>query len=96
MSVLHVVLVRWLEGLPADLGPLVDAMSEVPGVQDISYGTSISPENLEAGYEWMLAVTFVSAKARDGYLVHQLHLPVAALIGSGAEKVVVFDLPTPH
>ena len=93
MSVLHVVLVRWREGAPGALTPLVDAMSGIPGVQDIAYGTSISPENLEAGYEWMLAVTFVSTDARDEYLVHPLHLPVAALIGDEAEKVVVFDLP---
>ena len=55
-------------------------------------GPSVSTEGLEAEFEWALVVTFESAEARDGYLDHPTHLPVAALIGKWAERVVVFDL----
>jgi len=37
-------------------------------------------------------VTFESAAARDGYLDHPTHLPVAELIGEWSERLVVFDL----
>lgn len=92
MRVLHVVLVSWTSGEPPALGGLVNAMTEIPGLLDISSGPSVSPEGLEADYEWGLVVTFESPRARDGYLDHELHLPVATLIGAESQKVVVFDL----
>ncbi len=47
---------------------------------------------LESDFEWAMVVTFESAGARDGYLDHPTHLPVAAIIGDWAERLVVFDL----
>jgi len=66
--------------------------AEVPGVVSVVEGASVSTEGLEAGFNWALVVTFENAAARDGYLDHPTHLPVAALIGEWAERLVVFDL----
>ena len=66
--------------------------AEITGVVSVVEGASVSTEGLESGFEWALVVTFESAGARDGYLDHPTHLPVAALIGEWAERLVVFDL----
>jgi len=66
--------------------------AEIPGIVSVVEGASVSTEGLEAEFEWALVVTFENSGARDGYLDHPTHLPVAALIGKWAERVVVFDL----
>lgn len=66
--------------------------AEIPGIVSVVAGESVSTEGLEAGSDWAMVVIFESAAARDGYLDHPTHLPVAALIGEWAEHVVVFDL----
>ena len=96
-SVVHVVLVRWkpqvsraeLDELTALTGAFPDA---IPGVLAIHCGPSTSPEGLENGYEWALVVSFASRSARDHYLSHPAHQPVAQLISRLAEEVVVFDV----
>jgi len=95
--VIHVVLASWRDGAPvesiAEIGDICRRFSaEIPGIVAVSEGASVSPEGLEAGFEWALVVTFENAAARDGYLDHPTHLPVAALIGRWAERVVVFDV----
>ena len=37
-------------------------------------------------------MTFADQAARDTYLTHPAHLPVAELIGRAAESVLVFDI----
>lgn len=64
----------------------------IPGVASVVEGPSVSPEGLESGFAWGLVVTFEGRAARDGYLDHPVHLPVAGLIGEWAEHVVVFDV----
>lgn len=66
--------------------------AEIPDIVSVVEGASVSAEGLEAEFEWALVVTFESAGAGDGYLDHPTHLPVAALIGEWAERLVVFDL----
>jgi hypothetical protein len=93
----HIVLVHWKSGFDtesaAELERLVDGLpGQIPGILSVRQGGSVSPENLEAGYEWGLVVEFADAAARDGYLPHPAHRPVAELIGRGAERLVVFDL----
>ncbi|BDZ46226.1 Dabb family protein [Naasia aerilata] len=96
-SITHVVLVEWKREVePASvqtLERLVDELpGQVPGILSLRRGPSVSPEHLEAGYEWGLVVEFEDAGARDGYLPHPAHQPVASIIGAGAERLVVFDL----
>jgi len=96
-TVVHVVLAAWRDDAPgeslAEIGQICRRFSaEIPGVVAVAEGASVSPEGLEAGFEWALVVTFESAVARDGYLNHPTHLPVAALIGKWAARVVVFDV----
>jgi len=96
-TVVHVVLAQWRSDAPtealAGMRDIIQRFSaEIPGIVSVVEGASASPEGLEGGFEWALVVTFENAAARDGYLNHSTHLPVAALIGQWAERVVVFDL----
>src|SRR5690606_2671034 len=96
-NVLHMVLVRWNSPLAQDeldrLTSAVNAMPErIPGVLSIGTGPSSSPEGMERGFEWALAITFASETARDEYLPHPAHEPVKELIGTWAAEVLVYDL----
>ena len=55
-------------------------------------GPSVSPEGLEGGFDWALVVRFRDAAARDAYLPHPAHQPVADHIGARSARVVVFDV----
>ncbi len=96
-TIVHVVLTQWRsdassESIAEIKGAIGRFSAEIPGIVSVVAGPSVSPEGLEGGFDWALVVTFESAAARDGYLDHPSHLPVAALIGECAERVVVFDL----
>jgi hypothetical protein len=96
-SVMHVVIVRWKpEVTRAELDELtrlaVAFPDTVPGVLAVHCGPSTSPEGLEGVFEWALVVSFESGSARDDYLPHPAHQPVAQLISRLAEQVVVFDV----
>ncbi len=96
-SVVHVVLVRWNSGVSRakldELTELAGAFPDtIPGVLAVHCGPSTSPEGLEGGFEWALVVSFGSSSARDDYLPHPAHQPVAQLISRLAEQVVVFDV----
>ncbi|WP_291378710.1 Dabb family protein [Demequina sp.] len=96
-NIVHVVLTEWRADAPAEALAQMRELArrfpaEIPGVVSVVEGASVSTEGLEAGYDWALVVTFESAAARDGYLPHPAHKPVAAVIGEWAERLVVFDL----
>jgi len=96
-GIVHVVLTQWRGDTPrealAELRAMISRFpTEIPGVVSAVEGASVSTEGLEAGYDWALVVTFADAAARDGYLPHPAHAPVAAVIGEWAERLVVFDL----
>ncbi len=96
-SIVHVVLTQWRADAPSEaLAEMRETVgrfqAEIPGIVSVVEGPSVSTERLESGYDWALVVTFENAAARDGYLDHPTHLPVAALIGEWAERLVVFDL----
>jgi hypothetical protein len=93
----HVVLVSWKDGeaeeAEAAVRPLVaDFPKSIPGVLDVVQGRSTSPEGLEGGYDYALVVTFASQEARDAYLPHPAHQPVAEAIRAHASGIVVFDV----
>ena len=96
-TISHVVLVSWRSGRQADaeesVRPAVRGFVDtVPDVLFVVEGHSSSPEGLEDGFDYGFIVTFATADARDTYLTHPNHLPVAEAIGAAAAKIVVFDL----
>lgn len=96
-EVLHVVLVEWAEGAPADVAEQASRLSTehltgIDGVLWVSSGGSLSPEQLEAGFDWMLVVRFRDPAARDAYLPHPSHQPVAGYLRDASARVVVFDV----
>jgi hypothetical protein len=99
-EVQHVVLVEWADGSPdAEADALVDRhLTRIAGIRSIDRGPSVSPEGLEAGFDWALCVRFESEASRDAYLPHPEHAPVASFIQAHSARVVVFDVtggPTP-
>lgn len=99
-QIIHVVLVRWAASAAPDVVARVEravaaVRAEIPGVVEATHGPGVSPEGLERGYQYGLYVRFADAAARDAYLPHPVHLPLAQLIGDNAEDVLVFDLEAP-
>lgn len=93
----HVVLVEWAEGAPVDMAEQATRLSTeyltgIDGVLSVSSGGSVSPEQLEAGFDWMLVARFRDPAARDGYLPDPSHQPVASYLGDASARVVVFDV----
>ena len=96
-QIIHVVLLRWGPGTPPDvLGRFDDAVravaATIPGVVEATHGPSVSIEHLERGFDHGLYVRFADAAARDAYLPHPAHRPLADLITTHAETFLVFDL----
>jgi hypothetical protein len=92
----HVVLVEWA-GEQAAAAEQADALVDrhltlIDGIVRADRGTSVSTEQLEGGFHWMLAVRFRDVAARDAYLPHPEHQPVAAFLQSRAHRLVVFDV----
>lgn len=97
MTLTHLVLASWRPDTPAavlaELGERVGRFpAEIPGVVSVVAGESVSVEHLEAGFTWGMVVVFADAAARDAFLPHSAHGPVAELIGAWREQLVVFDL----
>jgi hypothetical protein len=60
-------------------------------VQDIQWGTNVSPEGLSDGFTHCWIVTFKDAKARDAYLVHPAHKAFVDVLKPVLEKPFVVD-----
>ena len=97
-GVTHVVLAEWAGDESAavdtaELARLIDThLARIAGVVAIDHGPSVSPEGLEGGFDWGMVVTFADTAARDAYLPHPEHAPVAEFLRAHARRVVVFDL----
>lgn len=94
---LHVVLLRLrpdadpaaVRRVEEDVRGLVAA---IDGVRAVRWGANVSPEGLGAGHDLGFAMELDDAAARDRYLVHPAHLPVAAALPELTDGVLVFDL----
>lgn len=96
-QIIHVVLFSWGATAPPDVLEQFDravrsVRDTIPGVLEVSHGPSVSTEDLEQGHSYGLCVRFVDAAARDAYLPHPSHRPVADLITAYADNLLVFDL----
>ena len=97
-QIVHVVLLRWSPTTPPGVLDRFDeavraVRAQIPGVVEAAHGPSVSVEHLEQGYDYGLYVRFVDAAARDAYLPHPAHRPLADLITTHADTFLVFDLP---
>ena len=92
----HVVLFSFKAGAGADqvdrvvagFGTLKDA---IPGIESYEWGRNVSPEGLNDGYTHCFTLTFATAEARDGYLVHPAHQDFVATLSACLERSLVVD-----
>lgn len=92
----HVVLFSFKPGASAEqvgqvvagFGALKDA---IPGIEHYEWGTNVSPEGLNNGFTHCFTLTFATAEARDGYLVHPAHQDFVATLGACLERSLVLD-----
>lgn len=101
-QVIHVVLI-WLHdpGNPEHIKQVIDAsyqLKEIPGIQEISVGTSTSSEReiVDDSFDVGVYMKFNSAADMEGYLVHTKHKQVVkTVIRPLADKIVVYDITLP-
>lgn len=96
-EVVHVVLVEWAESAGADTAEQASARStekltSIDGVLSVTSGPNIGDEDLQGGFDWMLAVHFRDKAALDGYLPDPPHVEVATFLQESAARIVVFDV----
>ena len=92
----HVVLFSFKAGASVDqvdsvvagFGTLKDA---IPGIESYEWGTNVSPEGLNDGFTHCFTLSFATAAARDGYLVHPAHRDFVATLGVCLERSLVVD-----
>lgn len=97
-NIVHIVLIAWREEARQDdldrLRATARGMATlIPGIVKIDEGPSVSPEGLEDGFHYGLAITFADAAARDNYLPHPDHQVLVEQIVANSSRVVVFDIP---
>ena len=68
-----------------------DLKKKVPGIQELTWGTNVSPENLNKGFTHAFILSFASDKDRDAYLVHPDHVAFGKLLGPILADVFVID-----
>jgi len=65
--------------------------SKIPQIQDLEWGTNVSPENHAQGFTHCFLLTFRDAAARDAYLPHPAHKEFGGALGPYLDKVLVVD-----
>jgi len=68
-----------------------DLRTKVPGIQEFSWGTNVSPEKLNKGFTHAFILSFASDKDRDAYLVHPDHVAFGKLLEPILTDVFVID-----
>jgi len=63
----------------------------IPGIVSYEWGTNVSPEGLNDGFTHCFTLTFASAVARDGYLVHAAHQRFVDTLGACLARSLVLD-----
>ena len=65
--------------------------TKIPGIQELQWGTNVSPEKHDKGFTHCFILTFKTAKDRDIYLEHADHKEFGKLVGRLLEDVFVID-----
>lgn len=92
----HVVLLKFKDAASPDQVKAVEEKfralkARIPQIQDLEWGTNVSPENHAQGFTHCFFLTFKDAAARDAYLPHPAHKEFGASLGPVLDKVLVVD-----
>ena len=92
----HVVLLKFKEDAkPEQIQAVVDKFrglkKSIPEIQDLEWGTNLSPENKNEGFTHCFFLTFADAKGRDSYLPHPAHKEFGGVLRPVLDKVLVVD-----
>lgn len=92
----HIVLLKFKDGAPAaEVKKIEDAFVGLKGkidlIQDMEWGTNVSPENINQGFTHVYFVTFKSKADLEKYLPHPAHAAFGKLLGPQLDKVLVVD-----
>ena len=68
-----------------------DLKKKIPGIQELSWGTNVSPEKHDKGFTHGFILSFKSEKDRDAYLVHPDHKAFGKTLGPILADVFVMD-----
>lgn len=96
-KLLHVVSLKFkATATPQQISHVVDAFRDlkkrIPGIEDLEWGTNVSPEKHDKGFTHGFILTFGNEKDRDAYLVHPEHKAFGKLLGPILDDVFVIDL----
>jgi quinol monooxygenase YgiN len=64
---------------------------KISAVEQLEWGTNVSPEGLDKGFTHCWIVSFKDAHARDAYLVHPDHKKFVDLVKPLLAEVMVID-----
>ena len=93
----HVVLFKFKDNAaPAEVKKVEDAFlaleAKIPQIQDLEWGTNVSPEKHDKGFTHCWVLGFKTEKDRDEYLVHPDHKAFGKVVGaSGVGDIFVVD-----
>jgi hypothetical protein len=92
----HVVLFKFKDDASTDKIQAIEAKfrelkTRIPQIQDLEWGTNVSPENHAQGFTHCFLLTFKDTAARDAYLPHPAHKEFGAQLGPILDKVLVVD-----
>ncbi len=94
--IVHILLGKEREGLTDDerqeLRDVISQLREVPGVQDFSAGPNFSQRS--QGYQQAAVMYFADRDALDGYLKHDKHLAVVAVLNRLLPERLIADYET--
>jgi hypothetical protein len=68
-----------------------DLKKKIPLIQELSWGTNVSPEKLDKGFTHGFLLSFKTEKDRDAYLVHPAHKAFANSLGPVLADAFVLD-----
>jgi hypothetical protein len=92
----HVVHFKFKAGVEkAQVEKIVAAFAalkkKIDVVEQLEWGTNVSPEGLDKGFTHCWLVSFKSSADRDAYLVHPEHKKFVELVKPALEEVLVVD-----
>ncbi|MEM7143921.1 MAG: Dabb family protein [Verrucomicrobiota bacterium] len=92
----HVVLFQFKEdATPAAIAGIEQAFvaleDKIDTIEDLEWGTNVSPEGLNEGFTHCFLVTFEDRAGLDVYIPHPAHKEFVAMLKPHLEKVLVVD-----
>lgn len=96
----HIVLLKFSHQFSeVDILPILKELGElrhtsIPEIKNFSYGKDCSVEDLHQGFQYAIAMQFVSLEHRDIYLKHPEHVKIAEKLKGMLQNemaVITFD-----